>query len=173
MLKTFLSSRWLHPLLLLVWIAIGAVLRFTQLTGKPPWTDEFATLVFSLGNSFQPVPIDRAISLETLLQPLRLNPTAGAPTVLHHLLTEDHHPPLYFLLAHWWMQLVPTSGEYVSLWAARSLPAVFGVVSIPAAYGLGFLAFHSRLVAQLAAAMIAVSPYGIFLSQEARHYTLG
>ncbi len=173
MLKTFLSSRWLHPLLLLVWIAIGAVLRFSQLTEKPPWTDEFATLVFSLGNSFQPVPIDRVISLETLLQPLRLNPSAGAPAVLHHLFTEDHHPPLYFLLAHWWMQLVPTSGEYVSLWAARSLPAVFGVVSIPAAYGLGFLAFRSRLVGQLAAAMSAVSPYGVFLSQEARHYTLG
>lgn len=156
-----------------MWIAVGAALRFTQLTGKPPWTDEFATLVFSLGNSFHVVPLNQAISLDTLLQPLRLNSTAGASAVLHHLLTEDHHPPLYFLLAHWWMQLFPTSGEYVSLWAARSLPALFGVISIPAAYGLGCLAFRSRLAAQLAAAMIAVSPYSVFLSQEARHYTLG
>jgi len=32
--------------------------------------------------------------------------------------------------------------------------------------------FRSRLVGQIAAAMMAVSPYGIYLAQEARHYTL-
>ena len=161
------------PVLLLVWITIGAALRFFELTGKPPWTDEFATLVFSLGNSFKTVPLDQAISLDTLLAPLRPNPSAGASAVIHHLITEDHHPPLYFVLAHWWMQLFPASGGYVSLWAARSLPALFGVASIPAAYALGLLAFRSRLVGQLAAAMMAVSPFGIFLVQEARHYALG
>ncbi|HEY9599137.1 MAG TPA: glycosyltransferase family 39 protein, partial [Cyanophyceae cyanobacterium] len=171
-MKSFLASRWFHPFLLLVWIAVGAGLRFTHLTGKPPWTDEFATLVFSLGHGYKTIPLDQAISLDTLLQPLQIHPVTGANGVLHHLLTEDHHPPLYFVLAHWWMQLFPNSGEYVSLWVARSLPALFGVVSIPAMYGLGWLAFRSRLVAQVTAAMMAVSPYGIFLSQEARHYSL-
>ena len=156
-----------------MWITIGASLRFTHLVGKPPWTDEFATLVFSLGNSFQPVPLDQAIPLTTLLQPLQPNPGAGASQVIHHLITEDHHPPLYFVLAHWWMQLFPASGGYVSLWAARSLPAVLGVVSIPAVYGLGWLAFRSLVVAQLVAALMAVCPYGVFLTQEARHYALG
>lgn len=173
MLKTIVSYRWFHPLLLLVWIAVGAGLRLLNLTGKSPWTDEFATLVFSLGNSFKTVPLDQAISLETLLAPLRPNPTTGASAVIHHLITEDHHPPLYFVLAHWWMQLFPTNTEYVSLWAARSLPALFGVAAIPATYALGFLAFRSHFVAQLAAAMLAVSPFGIFLTQEARHYALG
>lgn len=156
-----------------MWITIGAGLRLTQLVGKPPWTDEFATLVFSLGNSFQTVPLDQAISLDTLLQPLQPNPTLGASAVIHRLITEDHHPPLYFVLAHWWMRLFSSSDGYVSLWAARSLPALFGIASIPAVYGLGFLAFRSRLVAQSAAAMMAVSPYGVFLTQEARHYGLG
>ena len=173
MLKTLISSRWFHPLLLCVWIGIGAVLRCFDLAGKPPWTDEFATLVFSLGNSFQTVPLDQAISLDTLLQPLQFNPSAGASQVIHHLISEDHHPPLYFVLAHWWMHLFPTSDGYVSLWAARSLPAFLGVASIPAVYGLGFLAFRSLVVAQLTAAMMAVSPYGVFLTQEARHYALG
>lgn len=172
MLKNFLSSSWFHPLLLLLWIVIGAGLRFSHLTGKSPWTDEFATLVFSLGNGYQNVPLDQAISLETLLKPLEVNPTAGAQQVIHHLVTEDHHPPLYFVLAHYWMDLLTNQGKYVSLWSARSLPALLGVVSIPAVFGLGFLAFRSRLVAQLTAAMMAVSPYGIFLAQEARHYTL-
>ncbi len=172
-LKHFVSSRGFHPLLLLVWIAIGTLLRFAHLTDKPPWTDEFATLVFSLGNSYQGVPLDQTLSLTQLLQPLQPHSSATVSQVIHHLITEDHHPPLYFVLAHLWMQLFPADGGYVSLWAARSLPALFGVISIPAVYGLGWLAFRSRLVAQLAAAMMAVSPYSVFLTQEARHYALG
>lgn len=172
MLKTLFSRRRLGLLLLLVWMMIGAGLRFTHLAGKPPWTDEFATLVFSLGNSFKTVPLNQVISLDTLLAPLRPNSSATASDVIHHLITEDHHPPLYFVLVHWWMQLFPAADGYVSIWAARSLPALFGVASIPAAYGLAYLAFRSSLVAQLSAALIAVSPYGIFLTQEARHYAL-
>lgn len=138
-------------------------------------------MVFSLGNTFQPVPLDRAIALDVLLQPLQPNPEKGVGAVVQHLLTESNHPPLYFVLAHWWMQLFPTSltssdnggmEAYVSVWAARSLPAVLGAASIPAVYGLSWLAFRSKLVSQLTAAMMAVSPYGIFIAQEARHYTL-
>lgn len=170
MLK-FSSQHYLKLGLLLLWMMIGAGLRFTHLDAKPPWTDEFATLVFSLGNSFKTVPLDQVISLDTLLAPLRFNSTT-ASDVIHHLTTEDHHPPLYFVLVHWWMQLFPAADGYVSLWSARSLPALFGVASIPAAYILAYLAFRSSLVAQLAAALIAVSPYSIFLTQEARHYAL-
>lgn len=138
-------------------------------------------MVFSLGNSFQAVPLEQAIAIDVLLQPLRLNPVAGVGAVVQHLLTESNHPPLYFVLAHWWMQvfapLLNSSVNggmegYVSVWAARSLPALFGAASIPAIYGLAWLAFRSRLVSQLAAAMMTVSPYAIFLAQEARHYTL-
>ena len=172
-MKAFLSSRWFHPLLLLLWIAIGTGLRLTQLAAKPPWTDEFCTIVFSLGNSFRTVPLDQAISLDVLLQPLQPNPDAEITDVVQHLLTESNHPPLYFVLAHWWMQLWPPNPTgLASVWAARALPALFGGISIPAIYGLGWLAFRSRLVGQMAAAMMAVSPYGIFLAQEARHYTL-
>lgn len=167
-------------LLLLMWIAVGIGLRFTNLTAKSPWTDEFSTLVFSLGNSFRSVPLNQAISPDILLQPLHLNPTAGIADVIHHLREESNHPPLYFVLAHWWIQLFITPlapfvnemGESRLFWVARSLPALFGVASIPTVYGLSRIAFRSPLVAQLAAAMMAVSPYGIFLAQEARHYTL-
>ncbi|NEO19700.1 MULTISPECIES: phospholipid carrier-dependent glycosyltransferase [unclassified Moorena] len=181
-MKTFLRSLWFQPLLLLFWITIGSVLRFTNLTLKSPWTDEFATIVFSLGNSYQTLPLDQAISLSTLLQPLAFNPESGASAVIHHLFTEDHHPPLYFVLANWWMRLFSfgvqafdgTSLQHSDLviWGMRSLPALFGIVSIPVIYGLSWVGFRSRLVAQLAAAIMAVSPYGVFLAQEARHYTL-
>ena len=159
-------------LLLLLWTAIAFILRFANLNSKPLWTDEFSTLVFSLGNSFRGVPIDRAIDLSTLLQPLQLRPAADTADVLRNLLLESNHPPVYFMLAHWWMRVFgPTEDSLV--WIGRALPALLGVISVPAIYFLGKFAFSSRLVGQCAAAMMAVSPYGIYLAQEARHYTLG
>ena len=159
-------------LLLFLWTAIAFILRFANLDSKPLWTDEFSTLVFSLGNSFRGVPIDRAIDLSTLLQPLQLRPDADTTDVLRNLLLESNHPPVYFMLAHWWMRLFgPTEDSLV--WIGRALPALLGVISVPAIYFLGKFAFNSRLVGQCAAAMMAVSPYGIYLAQEARHYTLG
>jgi uncharacterized membrane protein len=167
-----IPARWFHPLLLLMWVIIGLGLRLTNLTAKPPWTDEFSTLVFSLGNSFLGVPVDQAIAPEILLQPLQPQPAANLHDVWTHLSHETNHPPMYFALAHLWMQLFPTQQGLVSLWGARSLAAILGAVSIPAMYAFSWIAFRSRLVAHLAAAMMAVSPYAIFLAQEARHYTL-
>ncbi|MBW4558599.1 MAG: glycosyltransferase [Trichormus sp. ATA11-4-KO1] len=166
------SARWFHPLLLLIWLIIGISLRLANLTEKPPWTDEFSTLVFSLGNSFFTVPLDQAIASDILLQPLQPQAAANIQDVWIHLSQETNHPPLYFFLTHWWVQLFPTQGGLVSLWGARSLAAIFGAVSIPAIYALAWLAFRSSLVSHLAAAMMTVSPFGIFLAQEARHYTL-
>ncbi|MBD2294299.1 glycosyltransferase [Anabaena sphaerica FACHB-251] len=170
--RSTVYAGWFHPLLLLIWFIIGLSLRLANLTGKPPWTDEFATLVFSLGNNFLQVPLDQAIAPNILLQPLQPNPAASIGDVIHTIITQDNHPPLYFVLAHLWMKLFPHPEGLISLFGARSLPALLGAASIPFAYILGRLAFRSRLVGQMAAAMMAVSPYGIFIAQEARHYTL-
>jgi uncharacterized membrane protein len=163
---------WFHLLLLMGWLAIGTSLRFANLDGKHLWDDEFATLVFSLGNSFNSIPLDRLIDLDTLLQPLKPRPEAGVTDVVRHLMTESTHPPVFFALNHLWLKLFPTSGGLVLAWAGRSLSAIFGIISIPAIFALGSFAFRSLLVGQIAAAMMAVSPYGIYLAQEARHYTL-
>ncbi|MEH2356491.1 glycosyltransferase family 39 protein [Nostoc sp.] len=167
-----LPPSWVNPLLILIWLIVGISLRLTNLTAKPPWTDEFATLVFSLGNTFLSVPLDQAIAPDILLQPLQLNPAATIGDVIHNLATQDSHPPLYFVLAYLWMKLFPSDGGLVSLFGARLLPAIIGAASIPCVYVLGRVAFRSSLVGHLTAAMMAVSPYGVFLAQEARHYTL-
>ncbi|MEO1146219.1 MAG: glycosyltransferase [Cyanobacteria bacterium J06638_22] len=149
------------------------VLRFTCLTGKAVWTDEFATLVFSLGHSFRTIPLDQVIPLVDLLSPLQPSPNATAQDVVQHLTTESNHPPLYFLLNFWWLQLFPPRPDgLASIWAVRSLAALFGVLSIPAMFGLSWLAFRSWRIAHLTAVLTAVSPFGVYLAQEARHYTL-
>jgi uncharacterized membrane protein len=172
-MKLFSSRHRLNWLLLLLWTAIGLALRFVNLTAKPLWTDEFSTIVFSLGNSFLSIPLNQLLNSAQLLQPLQLNSQADIGSVLEHLFHESNHPPLYFVLSHFWLGLFPATSEgLVSVIATRSLPAFLGVLSIPAVFILSSLAFRSALVSQVVALLMAVSPFGIYLAQEARHYTL-
>jgi uncharacterized membrane protein len=66
-----------------------------------------------------------------------------------------------------WKMALPLSW----VWKLRALPALIGVVSIAAVYQLNRVAFSPA--AGLTGAMVmAVSPFAVYLSQEARHYTL-
>ena len=154
---------------LFAWFLLGLVLRCIGLGTLPPWTDECATLVFSLGNSFLGVPLNEFISPDQLLEPLQRSPTTGLGDVWQHLMSESTHPPLYFLFNHLWLQGFP---QEQLLWASRAFSAFWGALTIPALYGLAKRSFASETVAELAAALMALSPLGIFLAQEARHYTL-
>ncbi len=167
MKKDSFNWSWLFGL-----IFLGAILRFTNLASKPPWSDEWATLVFSLGHSFRTIPVDRIISLDTLLSPLQWDTTTQPKDVISNLLTESTHPPLYFVLTHWWLNLLDRNQGLVSIWWGRSLSTLMGVASIPAMFSVGWLFSGSFTVARMSAALMAVSPYGVYLSQEARHYNL-
>jgi len=162
----------LHLIWLLGWLTLGTALRFYCLECKPPWSDEWATIVFSLGHSFRSIPLDLVISSQTLLQPLQVDGITSSVDVVTHLMRESTHPPMYFMLTHWWLKIFSQEGELISLGVARSLSAFFGVVSIPAMFAWGWLALRSPLGAHLAAALMAISPMGVYLAQEARHYTL-
>ncbi|BAI92648.1 hypothetical protein L1F28_04750 [Arthrospira platensis NCB002] len=162
----------INLVLLLVWCAIALILRLINLEAKPIWSDEFATLAFSLGHGFHRVPLDTAIAPELLLFPLHLGDHMAIASVSERLFTESNHPPIYFWLTHLWVHWWGTPGDLVSIYIARSLSVLFGVATVPAIFGLGWLCFRSVLVGHLAAAFMAVSPFGVYLAQEARHYTL-
>ncbi|MGB3298578.1 MAG: glycosyltransferase family 39 protein, partial [Phormidesmis sp.] len=163
---------------LLFWFAIALVIRFTHLASKPAWMDEVSTVLFSLGNSSRLILTGEVISLDQILRALHVTPGATAKDVVVNLLSENNHPPAYFVLAHWWMKLFPQADGYASLWAARALPAIFGALAVPLAYVLAKLSFRNasfnraRSIGLICAALMAVSPFSVFLSQEARHYTL-
>ncbi|TVQ22043.1 MAG: glycosyltransferase [Leptolyngbya sp. DLM2.Bin15] len=151
---------------------VGTGLRLWGLADKPLWTDEFATLVFSLGHSFQTVPLDQVISLDTLLAPVQQPPSTSASQVVTNLLSESNHPPLYFVLTHLWLRLWNALGGQSIVLGVRSLSVLFGVLAIPATYGLAWMASRSQRVAQFATGLMTLSPFAVYLSQEARHYTL-
>ncbi len=159
-------------LVLLGCLIVGLSLRFFNLDAKPPASIEIASLGFSLGHGFLDIGIDRLISIKELLAPLQFDPTTSPKDTIRYLMSESTHPPLYFLLNHFWFKLRSPQNELELLHAGRSLSAFFGAAAIPASFGLGYLAFRSRLAGHFAAALMAVSPYGIYISQEARHYTL-
>ena len=161
---------FLHYLALVGAIALGALLRFWNLDLKPLWLDEVITALFSLGRSYNDVPLDVVFPLDVLKQIFTFQPAVGCPQIAHNLATQSTHPPLFFCLMHSWISWIsPVSPGWV--WTLRSLPALFGVSAIAAVYCLNARAF-SPAAGLMAAAVMAVSPFGVYLSQEARHYTL-
>jgi 4-amino-4-deoxy-L-arabinose transferase-like glycosyltransferase len=75
-------------------------------------------------------------------------------------------PPLYYVLAWLWTQLVGT-GEV----GLRSLSALAGVATVPIAFLLG-AELSSRRAGVVAAGLVAVNPMLLWYSQEARAYSL-
>ncbi|MEM9218200.1 MAG: hypothetical protein AAGD25_28145 [Cyanobacteria bacterium P01_F01_bin.150] len=159
---------------------LGVVLRFKHLSLKPLWADECSTLAFSLGNSFQSLPLDQLVSMQQLLAPLQWNHSMQVTHTVQTLLSESNHPPLFFSLMHGWIGSWMVAGEahravLSPLLLARSLSALFGILSIPLTYIVArkmWRASASFYTAHFAALLMALSPFSIYLAQEARHYTL-
>ncbi len=159
--------RYRHYLSLAAILILGTVLRFTQLEAKPVWLDEILTGLFSLGQSYEKIPLDAVFPLAQFVDIFRLNSSASCGQIAETVARESTHPPLFFCLTHGWLR-----GDWRSwIWQARSLSAWFGVGAIAAMYGLNRMAF-SRKAGFMGAAVMAVSPFAVYLSQEARHYTL-
>lgn len=166
-----MAQRLLHYLALVGAIALGAMLRFWHLDLKPLWLDEVITALFSLGRNYNDVPLETLFSLERLPQIFSFNPAASCPQIAHNLATQSTHPPLFFCLMHKGIAIPVGDLTHGLIWTLRSLPALFGVWAIVAVYYLNRVAFSPR-AGLMAAAMMAVSPFAVYLSQEARHYTL-
>ncbi len=158
-----------RALMLIGVVFLGAALRFWNLDAKSVWMDEVITALFSLGRSYLDVPLEEAFSLSALDQLFTLKPTTCA-AIAQTVSTQSVHPPLFFCWLHDWLSwLQPSNQTWV--WKLRSLPALAGVGVIFAIYYLNRIAF-SRSAGLAGAIVMAVSPFAVYLSQEARHYTV-
>ncbi len=158
-----------HSLILTGVVFLGALLRFWNLDAKSVWMDEVITALFSSGRSYLDVPLEVAFSRSALDQLFTLQPTTCA-AIAQTVSTQSVHPPLFFCWMHDWLSwLQPVSQSWV--WKLRALPALAGVGAILAIYYLNRIAFSKR-AGLIGAIVMAVSPFAVYLSQEARHYTL-
>jgi len=127
------------PWLVILITVIGGLLRVILLGSRGMWLDE--TFSVWLANH----------SVADMLQwTVRL----------------DQHPPLYYLLLHYWIALNGDTPYY-----ARLLSVLFGAGTIPIIYLIG-KRLSGAVVGLAAAVFLALSPFNIYFAQETRMYTL-
>ncbi|MFC1975638.1 glycosyltransferase family 39 protein [Chloroflexota bacterium] len=124
--------------ILLVILTLGLSLRVYDLTDESIWKDEVIT-----------------ISVVSLI-----------PVEIVENRTSNNHPPLYFLITHYWTTLAG-----VSVFSVRFLSVVFSVLGMAILYKLGHLMFNKE-VGIVSTLILGMSPFHIFYSQDARMYTL-
>ena len=78
----------------------------------------------------------------------------------------DQHPPLYYILFHYWIAKYGDTPYY-----ARLFSALFGTLTIPVIYLIG-KRISGVLVGLAAAVFMCFSTFNIYYAQEARMYTL-
>lgn len=164
-----LSHQRQHILALAMVLLLGLALRLWHLDAKPLWLDEVLSALFTMGRSYRDVPLDQFFPLTQLEQVFTVQPGVSWGEITQRLATESVHPPIFFCLLYSWMNWLRPAEHWI--FALRLLPALFGVGAIAAIYWLNRVAFSPR-IGLLAAVLMAVSPFAVYLSQEARHYTL-
>ncbi|MEG4090526.1 glycosyltransferase family 39 protein [Microcoleus sp. Pol12B4] len=165
------NSRWLMNLLAMG-ILLGIGFRFFEIDRKLYWHDEAYTSIRAAGFTRQEIDDElfqnRIVPAPELQKYQRIKPGSTEADTIRSLALEDpQHPPLYFLVARWWMQQFGSS-----LTASRSLPAILSLLSLPLMYALAQELFASNLAALLATALLALSPFDILFAQTARQYSL-
>lgn len=91
----------------------------------------------------------------------------GTPgELLETLQHQDAHPPLYYLILQGWSGFVGTSEA-----GLRSLSALFGILSLPLMFRFA-TRFGRAATGLFAMLFLALNPYHVYFSQEARSYSL-
>jgi mannosyltransferase len=116
----------------------GAFLRFWDIAKASIWHDEGFTMMLA------PMDVSQIIARTA----------------------RDVHPPLYYLMLHYWMEIFGNSET-----AARGLSAVLLILAIPVAFFLMRRLFNER-TARIGALFVATGPFLIRYSQEARMYAM-
>jgi uncharacterized membrane protein len=164
------NQKYLDYLAVICIIPLGIILRFWHLDLKPLWMDEVITAIFSLGKNYQDVPLDVGFPLHRVQEIFTFQSGVSCAQIADNLAQQSTHPPLFFCGMYRWLQwLMPLGDDWVR--KLRSLPALFGVMAIAVMYALNRLAFSAKS-AMIGAWLMAISPFAVYLSQEARHYTL-
>lgn len=157
--------------LFIVLLVTGVFFRFVNLERKVYWHDEVYTSLRSSGYTqaemIQQVFDGRVIGIKDLQKYQRLSPDKSLIDTIHALVENPEHPPLYYLMARFWMQLF---GDYVR--TPRGLSASISLLVLPCVYWLCLELFKSPLVGWVAVALFTISPFHVLYAQEAREYSL-
>ena len=168
---TFSHQKWFRWLLFVLLI-LGIFFHFFNVDKKLFWHDEAYTSMRAGG--YTRIELDESLFQERLMpardlqQFQQIKPGSTFQDTINSLILEDpQHPPLYFLMARFWMQLFGGS-----MLASRLLPVLISLISLPFIYYLALELFSSKLTAIIATIFLSLSPFDILFAQTARQYSL-
>lgn len=167
-----LAPSWLR-FLIVVLLVIGIFFRFVNLERKVYWHDETYTSLRISGYTAkevrQQIFNNRVITGTYFDKYQRPNPEKNLGDTIKSLAVEDpQHPPLYYIIARFWVQIFGNS-----VTAIRSLSAFISLLVFPCVYWLCKELFRVPLsVPFIAIALMAISPIHLIYAQEAREYML-
>jgi uncharacterized membrane protein len=146
-------------------LAVAAVLRIVHLADHSLWMDEIWSIELAMGRDCAQDRLADGIIHTDQPDLTGLSAAAPWPRIWTHL-SGAVHPPLYFIVLRWWMDLFGNSPG-----ATRALSAVFSLAAIPLFFDVCRL-LHGGRVALLAAAIMALAVAQIDYAQETRGYAL-
>ena len=164
--------QYLPRFLIVILLVLGIFFRFVNLDRKIYWFDETYTLLrvsgYTEAEMLQQVFNGDLIKVEDLQKFRQINPEKSVINTINSLALEDvQHPPLYYILARFGMQLFGNS-----MAATRGVSALISLFALPCVYWLCLELFEFPLTGWLAVALICVSPFHLAFAQEAREYSL-
>ncbi|MEM6452685.1 MAG: glycosyltransferase family 39 protein [Cyanobacteria bacterium P01_D01_bin.105] len=168
------NSRTLWWLFFAVMICWGCLLRFHDLGARVYWRDEAFTS-FRLSGYTEPELAETLFKGEVVypqdFSQFQINHTDRHLGDTVKSLTRDTHPPGYFVLLWLW-----TKGFGSSIVSTRAFSAAVSLLLLPIVFALARTLFeaspHRQAIAALSTALVAVSPFQVVLSSEARMYSL-
>ncbi|MHC5723762.1 MAG: glycosyltransferase family 39 protein [Nostoc sp.] len=173
------APSWLRFLMIFL-LVMGILFRFFNLDGKVFWHDETYTSLrisgYTINQAKQQLFNNRVIGEESFAQFQGVNPEKSLNDTIMTLAKEDsQHPPLYYVIARFWMQIFGNS-----VTAIRSLSACISLLVFPCVYWLCRELFNVPLsvsgvampAAGVAIALMAISPIHLVYAQEAQEYIL-
>lgn len=150
-------------------IAIGIVFRFSYLDRKYFYGDEVISSLRESGHTeaeFARAFDGRIRTASDISRYLSDRSTSPRDTIRSLAAEDPQHPPLYYLATRYWTQAL---GDTTA--TRRSLAALFGVLGIFAVFWLAYELFGSILIAAIAGAIVAVSPFHVIYAQQNREYS--
>ena len=167
-----LAPSWLRFLVIFL-LVVGVFFRFANLDRKVYWHDETYTSLRISGYTVKEVKQqlfnNRVITAKSFDKYQRPNSEKNLSDTIKSLAIEDsQHPPLYYIIARFWVQIFGNS-----VIAIRSLSAFISLLVFPCVYWLCKELFKVPLsVPFLAVSLVAISPIHLIYAQEAREYIL-
>ncbi|MBS0419134.1 MAG: glycosyltransferase family 39 protein [Proteobacteria bacterium] len=153
----------------------GVFFRTHNPGAKTFWGDELVGLTHTLGYTEAEIvragpQVRTAADIQVyfnLAGPQNSGPRPLRATVASLASEDPQHPPVFYLMQRLWAGVAGVSPT-----ALRTLPIIFGLLTIGAMAWLALELFQSRRAALIAASLYAISPFAVLYAQEARETTL-